>query len=256
MFDREAVAAVIHTDERSVDVVRLAALLRERVAAEPRITFHPRTRVTAAARHNGSIAISFLRQSEVETARYENVVNCLWDGKLAIDQQMRFLPPYRSLYRLKFGVNIALKHTELTVPSATFVVGAFGDIVQFDERLYLSWYPVARRGLSQALTPPDWPRELEGGDARQMIDATLAEFSRMVAPLRGLRSTLLEQARVTGGVILAAGETDIDDPESRLHRRTAVGVRSAAGYHSVDTGKYTLAPMYAIETADRICGTA
>ena len=89
-----------------------------------------------------------------------------------------------------------------------------------------------------------------------MIDATLAAFARMVPSLRELPGVLREQARVAGGVILAAGETDIDDPGSRLHARTAVGVRSTKGYHSVDTGKYTLAPMYAIEVADRICGTA
>jgi hypothetical protein len=59
---------------------------------------------------------------------------------------------------------------------------------------------------------------------------------------------------VAGGVIVAAGETDIDDPHSRLHTRTSVGIRSSNGYHSVDTSKYTLAPMYAIEIADRVCG--
>jgi hypothetical protein len=65
---------------------------------------------------------------------------------------------------------------------------------------------------------------------------------------------VFEQVSVAGGIIMAAGETDIDDPASRLHTRSAVGIRSFEGYHSVDTGKYTLAPMYAMQVADRICG--
>jgi hypothetical protein len=89
-----------------------------------------------------------------------------------------------------------------------------------------------------------------------MIDATLAAFARLVMPMRGFHRGLFEEAIVAGGIILAAGETDIDDPMSRLHTRNAVGVRSVDGYHSVDTGKYTLAPMYAMEIADRVCGTA
>jgi len=257
VYDPATIAAVIRTDERAVDVRRLAVRLRERVAAEPRITFHPGADITAAVRDNGSIKISFARAGLGSSRQYRHVVNCLWDGKLAIDRDMQFLPPYRSLYRLKYGISTVLKQPEESVPSTTFVVGPFGDIVRWDDRqLYLSWYPVARRGSSRAVTPPDWVRELEGDDARRMIDSTLAAFARLVIPMRGLHHDLLEQATVAGGIILAAGDSDIDDPASRLHTRTAVGIRSIHGYHSVDTGKYTLAPMYALEVADRVCGTA
>jgi hypothetical protein len=255
-YDPKAVAAVIRTDERSVDVKRIALLLRERVAFEPRIAFHPCCEITSTAREDGSIKVSFTHRTAALTARYRHVVNCLWDGKLAIDTQMAFLPPYRSLYRLKFGINVLLKRPNVSVPSVTFVVGPFGDIVQFDDRrLYMSWYPAARVGISDALIPPDWPRELHGEAAGRMIDETLAAFARRVVPMRAMLRGLFEQVSVAGGIIMAAGETDIDDPASRLHSRSAVGVRSLDGYHSVDTGKYTLAPMYALQVADRICAT-
>ena len=257
IYEPQSVAAVIRTDERSVNVKTIAALLRARVAAEPRIAFHSGCHVTGAARGDDAIRISFTRGGAPSNARYRQVVNCLWDGKLPIDRQMAFLPPYRSLHRLKFGINLVLKQPNPSVPSITFVVGPFGDIVKFDARcLYLSWYPVARTNISDALALPDWPRELHGEEADRMIDATIAAFARLVVPMRGLQRGLFEQCSVAGGIILAAGETDIDDPASRLHARSAVGVRSADGYHSVDTGKYTLAPMYAIDVADRICGMA
>jgi hypothetical protein len=256
-YDPRLIAAVIRTDERAVDVRRLASRLRERLACEPRITFHPGTHITGAIRENGSIKVSFERTGTASSRRYRHAVNCLWDGRLLIDRHMQFLPPYRSLFRLKYGISMVLKPSCQSVPSTTFVVGPFGDIVQFeDRRLYLSWYPVARSGVSSELAPPDWPRELDGDAALRMIDETIAAFARLVTPMAGFHASQFEEAVVAGGIIVAAGETDIDDPASRLHTRSAVGIRSADGYHSVDTGKYTLAPMYAMEIADRVCGTA
>jgi hypothetical protein len=56
------------------------------------------------------------------------------------------------------------------------------------------------------------------------------------------------------GVIFAWGETDIDDPKSRLHARYEIGVASMGGYHSVNTGKYTMVPYLAAKAAERVCG--
>jgi hypothetical protein len=257
VYDPSIIDAVIRTDERAVDVASFATHLRARVAADSRITFHPRTEIKGAARVDGSIAIWCAREGATSIPRYRHAINCLWDGKLPIDRDMQLLPPYRSLFRLKYGVTIDLAEAIDAIPSTTIVVGPFGDIVHVnDRRLYLSWYPVARRGMSRALTPPDWARELAGKDAEQMIDATLDAFARMIRPMRALHRGLFVGASVKAGIVVAAGETDIDDPRSRLHTRTAVGIRSREGYHSVDTGKYTLAPMYAVEIADRVCGSA
>ena len=57
-----------------------------------------------------------------------------------------------------------------------------------------------------------------------------------------------------GGVIVAWGETDIDDPGSELHERHRIGVRSDRGHHSVDPGKLTMAPYFALECAERVTG--
>ncbi len=257
IYDPADITAVIRTDERAVDVKRMAALLRARVCTERRISFHPCTEVVEARRSNGAIEVSLSCDGAGWWRCYRQVVNCLWDGKLAIDSTMGFLPGYRTLHRLKFGVSVLLREPLPAIPSATFVVGPFGDIVQIDERrFYFSWYPVARRGISRALTPPDWPRDLYGADATRMIEETLEAFARLVTPVRHLHPDMFEDVTVSGGVVVAAGESDIDDPRSQLHGRTSVGIRSRGGYHSVDTGKYTLAPMYAIEIADRVCGTA
>ena len=53
-------------------------------------------------------------------------------------------------------------------------------------------------------------------------------------------------------MIVAWGETDIDDPASELHNRYAIGVTSDHGYHSVDPGKLTMAPLFALRCADQV----
>jgi len=59
---------------------------------------------------------------------------------------------------------------------------------------------------------------------------------------------------VHGGIIYAAGETDIDDPQSGLHRRDQIGIVRRDGWVSVDPGKYSLAPWFAERVATEVCG--
>jgi hypothetical protein len=57
---------------------------------------------------------------------------------------------------------------------------------------------------------------------------------------------------VDGGAVVAWGDTDVEDAASEVHQRFDVGVTSRGSYHSVDTGKYSLAPLFAMRLADRI----
>ena len=53
-----------------------------------------------------------------------------------------------------------------------------------------------------------------------------------------------------GGVIFAWGITDIDDPDSLLHQRSAIGPTRHGSYFSIDTGKYCMGPLFAMQSAD------
>lgn len=254
-FDDRRIAAVFSTDERSVDVRALAGRLRARVAAETRIRFHPSTTVTGAARDGDAVAIDLRDPGGARRCRYRHVVNCLWDGRIAIDQAMGLPPRYSPIYRLKHGLFIDLREPRPDLLSTTFVVGQYGDIVNFGgRRVYLSWYPVARTAVSTDLVPPDWPRDIADADARRMLAATVDAFVGLVPRMCDL-SGCIERCEVTPAVIVAAGRSDIDDPASQLHTRTAIGVRSTGGYHSTDPGKYTMAPYFALTVADRVCGS-
>ena len=254
-YDPRHVVARFRTDERAVDTRALADILRRRVADEPRIRFVGRTTITGVVREADGYALA----ATVEDGRpgdlpsYRHVLNCLWESRLAVDRTVGRDPAHPPLHRLKHGVFLRLDQPRDDLPSATFVLGEVGDIVNFGAgRLYLSWYPVARTALSRELAPPDWPGTVDEATATAMVERTLAAFGRLVPAVDGLSESVVAR-EVPGAVIVAAGRTDIDDPRSQLHERSAIGVWSERGYHSVDPGKYTMAPLFATEAADRVC---
>jgi glycine/D-amino acid oxidase-like deaminating enzyme len=254
-YDPAVVTTVISTSERSVNTGVLARALARRVADDPHINFLPHSDVRGVKRNGKTLDVQVERDGVRLSEGYDQVVNCLWDGRRLLDRAFGLVDERPWLFRLKHGVRLRLKQGTAAIPTVTAVLGSFGDVVRIDDRqIYLSWYPVCLAGISSEISPPPWPRNPTGEAARRIIAETLAGLGELVLPLRGLTESMIESSTVAGCIIAAAGETDIDDPKSRLHMRIDVGVCSVDGYHSVDTGKYTLAPMYALETADRICG--
>jgi hypothetical protein len=91
--------------------------------------------------------------------------------------------------------------------------GPFGDVKNYNGRdLYLSWY----------------------------LTGLAAE------------STVIEDVRLEGGWVYAAGQGSLADPRSTLHRRDRIGITRAGSYISVDTGTYSIAPWLAREVAAMI----
>ena len=97
---------------------------------------------------------------------------------------------------------------------------------------------------------------LDGRMRSQIIHRTMEAISKVVPSLRPIDPNGLLDAHVKGGVIVAWGKTDIYDPESELHRRYEIGIRSAGRFHSVDPGKLTMAPFFADQLAKQLYGPA
>lgn len=102
------------------------------------------------------------------------------------------------------------------------------------------------------MTPPsDWDGPCSGRPNPHVAHQVAADTQSAIAGwYPGFAAS--QVAQVDAGAIVARGRTDVDDPASRLHDRTHIGVNSLDGYHSVDTGKLTTAPLFAIEAADRV----
>ena len=186
---------------------------------------------------------------------YDHVANCTWGGRPAIDATAGLSPPGPWTFRLKHFVRLRRPDGTPPVPSTTVVLGPFGDIVDYGHgEHFLSWYPVGRTGWSTDLVPPAWPARPDEPEAARIGAETLARLAEEVAPALAGWAAAGPPLDVRGGLIYSLGRSDVDDPASRFHERSATGVFTAAGgcYHSIDTGKYTTAPLFAEAAARRI----
>lgn len=250
-YDPSTVDAVYRTTEHSVDPRALAMAVRERIASDPRITLRLGTEVHAVRSEKGQVAVEFTNGGDRESLDYHHVVNALWDGRLAVDQTMGMYPESPWMFRVKHFLRI--KSTSLRLPSTTIVLGPFGDIVDYgDGEFYLSWYPSGLQGVSSESSVPDRLRSLPDQDVDAIRSGTVDGLTSIVPRLADLPAADLANAELAGGVIFAWGATDIDDRASGLHNRFAIGPRTVGRYHSVDTGKLTMAPMYARMVAEKV----
>ena len=253
-FDPRAVTAVFDTVEVAVRPKTLAEALRIRIESDPSIEVRTDFLVTAVAGDGGGYRIEGKANEDGTHRRYDHVVNALWDGRLVIDRKRGLEPGRPWLHRFKYGIQLGPR-PRVQLPSATVVLGPFGDVVSYgDGSAYLSWYPAGMTALSAAVTPPDWPMRPESPLRDRLVRESIAGMASIVPGLRSLDAADLEQAEAIGGVIVAWGKTDIDDPQSELHQRRDIGIRSEGCYHSIDPGKLTMAPYFAERCAARIAG--
>jgi len=184
---------------------------------------------------------------QVEAAQ---VVNASWENRFILDRTVGIAHSPGRLNRLKYRVIACVPDAMRLGPSVTMVVGPYGDVVQrSDGTAYFSWYPAGLQGWTHDLSPPAaWDAPCRGAitaaSAAAMAQAILAGIEPWYPG-----AAQAEPIEVDAGAIVAYGRTDVDDPASGLHDRTRVGVASHDGYHSVDPGKLTTAPMFGLQAA-------
>ena len=237
----------------AIEPARLAAALVSIVDGSKAIRFSGKHNVKGVQRVGSLFSVFGDGPHGRWSKRYGQVVNALWDGRLAIDATMGVPLPKSWNYRLKLRVLCELNGTEFPQRSYTMILGRYGDVVQYaDGTLYLSWYPTCLRGWSMNLVrPAAWEKlcrnTLERDEKKTLARRILHEAAREWIP----RLAQVRPIEVSAGVICGSGDKDIDAEDSALHHRYEAGVCSWAGYHSVNTGKYTTAPLFAAQVAQR-----
>lgn len=250
---RRAVAAV-QTPEVSVDTQAFGALLRTALATSGIETLYGHSvnevsRTTTGFRSGGTTdaGTAWSRDSHV-------LVNCLWAGRLAIDAQLGLLPPWRPAYRLKHRILVDLPPRLAGLPSVTIALGPFGDLVTYPRRrtAYISWYPACMRAWSTEIAvPATWTDVTAGAIDRDTAHAVIRDsLEAFDAIIPGMADCT--NPRVAAGVIFAWGQSDIDDPTSQLHQRHEIGIHEQDHYFSIDTGKFTSAPLFADQLIHRL----
>jgi glycine/D-amino acid oxidase-like deaminating enzyme len=252
-FDPEIALAAISTPEIAINPLALAQILRERIAAHPRIEVRCGHTISAATQERDGISVLSKEQDGSSRHRFDHVVNALWEGRLALNETLGYRANRPWLHRLKYGVSFRLPPYTSPPPSATFVLGPFGEVVTYADRLiYLTWYPECVHAMSCDVAPPEWDTYPPEPLRSRILAGTFRVLSTIVPSLRNLDGDNLPEAAVKGGAIVAWGSTDIYDPASELHRRFEIGVTTEGAFHSVDPGKLTMAPYFAEICAERI----
>ncbi|MEO5988751.1 MAG: FAD-dependent oxidoreductase [Candidatus Eisenbacteria bacterium] len=252
-FDPARFIAGFQTVERAIDTGVMAAAMREAVLGRAAITFLPSHRVRAISEQDGHIRVEGDGAQGPWRVRARQVVNAMWEQRLRFDQQMGIPPSGDLLYRLKYRVIARLPDRLRGAPSVTMVLGPYGDVVvRPDGTAYLSWYPSGLRGWTHDIHPPsEWEAACRGEVHAPLAREIAHEVLRAIdAWYPGIGEC--EPLLVDAGAIVAIGRSDVDDAASALHDRSHVGVTSQGGYHSVDPGKLTTAPMFALLAADRV----
>lgn len=252
-FRIERFSAAFRTAELAINTEELAGHMRDAIGCTSEINFLSSHKVAAVTRYRKGFQVVGIGPQGAWTLEAAQVVNALGNGRFAIDRSVGLEPAPGWLHRLKYRIIARLPEELRGSPSATMVLGPYGDVVvRPDGTAYLSWYPLGLKGWTHDLAPPSsWEAACKGQvGAYEMASIAAALTGAIEIWYPGIaKSTPLI---VDAGVIVAYGYSDIDNKSSGLHDRTRVGVTSVDGYHSVEPGKLTTAPFFAKMAADHI----
>lgn len=247
-YDTSRIVAGFRVPERSVSTGWVADRFVDALTGEPCIEQRMRTRVKAVRRCTGATDSPLVVDTCIGSeGPFDVVVNALWEGRLAVDATLALATPPAWSHRYRLSV-FCRTSRDVDVPSTVIATGPFGDIKNYNGRdLYLSWYPAGLVAEGTGLEAPPLPT-LQDGDRVRIIGEIVDRLCQFVPSLDAVQGSL-QDVRLEGGWVYAAGQGSLSDPRSTLHRRDRIGITHAGSYISVDTGKYSVAPWLAREVA-------
>jgi hypothetical protein len=242
------IEAAFVTPERSVDPHIIAAALRAAVLSNPRIDFRANHKVT---RFNASRSGWQVVGEHGADGPFDRVLNAAWEQRRFLDHASGFADD--ASWFLRYKMAALLPDVVEGLANVTLMLGRYGDVVHYGSgRVYLSWYPTMMLASTPdlLLAAPELTSSRKAEIVRSSV-AALAVYYPKIGQF--LQVPAIDNASLIGGTIDARGASDIDDRVSDLHKRSRIGpCHLAEGYCSLDTGKYTTAPMFALEAANAL----
>lgn len=246
-LNRDYVRRCIPTEELAINLEAFRHLLLAEIQSRMNIVFLGGHSIDEIRKTSYGYQVKGKKnQHDSWTMETGQLVNCLWENRLYFDNQLGITPERNWVYRLKYRILGTPRKHIAALDSFTCVLGAFGDLVNYDNHLsYLSWYPECMRGWSSDITTPEsWEAACNGqmphGEQGEWVNKALAGLDNIFPGLADFNIRQLD-----GGIIFSWGKTDIVDIKSELHTRFEIGVHHVDGYYSIDTGKFTSAPYFA-----------
>ena len=141
----------------------------------------------------------------------DQVVNALWENRIAFDRMIGVNCPPGWVHRLKYRVIAKIPGNLRGGPSATMVLGPYGDVVvRADGTAYLSWYPVGLQGWTHEMSPPAAWNSACRGEVEETKSQSLARdiLGAIDAWYPGMGKS--RPILVDAGAIVAYGKTDVE----------------------------------------------
>jgi len=248
--DRKLVEAGFHIPERSVETNWIADMLCLALSNNPNIELRMNTRVLSAKPETSVDGRWRVHCTDGEADSFDIVANALWNGRLAIDRTAGMEPT--GTWSNRYRVALFARTSEpLNIPSAIVAVGPFGDIKNYNGRdFYLSWYPVGLMSDSSEIDPSE-PPDLEPKEQADIANRMVAGLAEIM-PRVGEILDHATEFKVKGGFVFARGGGSLADRKASIHRRDGFGIERLGRYISIDTGKYSTAPLMAEQLAAEI----
>ncbi len=245
-YDTRNILAAFETNEISIDPEAIAKIIRKNVLKISRINVRLNSEVSRicvdGSKYKVEIRTPNAKPSE-ET--FDCVINASGRDLLRLDSFMGLQSPKDPLFRLKYLLRTRTKDIDL--PSSSVVLGMFGEVVSFKNFMTLAWYPAGRLDWYQGLNPKRAEPILKEEPAATELKNEIVRGLSTVVPK--LKNRHFDDSELKGNWIFASGTSDVNDPKSRLHERTDVGIKRMNNYFSINPGKYTTAPYFADELA-------
>lgn len=250
LFDTVSISAAWETNELASHPVTTRNFLLSALCSQPLVETRIEAEVTRITRNDDGFVLTWGADGICET--FDAVINASWEQRLRLDKHLGLTPSRSVVHRFKCGLHLKSKELADRTPNVTFVIGEYGDTVAWGETVYVSWYPAGLLKSEVALAPDPAPVDISPTTARRIVDASIAGLARYMPGFGSALAECADDFKVKGGYISAWGHSGITDPRSELHSRAEIGVTSIPRFHSVNTGKYTLAPLYGETAALRV----
>ena len=248
LTDSPDILAGFKIPERSVSTQMLADWLLETVQGTPLIHFVGGQYIRDL--HQSTDASWSINTDRQTLKGFKAVINALWHGRLAIDQQLGQPLPREWSHRYRRALFIRTSRP-VSQPSAVVATGPFGDIKNYNNRdFYLSWYPAGLAVTGREVQPPE-VSPLDEDTQQSLLDTTFEQMESYLPRIRHIREHM-ETCQVGSGWVYASADGLLSDPKATLHHRAGYGIYQKDSYFSVDTGKFCSAPALAERLSKRV----
>ncbi|HEX2476042.1 MAG TPA: FAD-dependent oxidoreductase, partial [Lacipirellulaceae bacterium] len=132
-FNAELAVDAYETAEVAINPQVLAEALRQCISAHPLIETRLGCEIVDAVEEANHIRVLGRDANGVVEERFDQIINALWDGRLALNEAVGMPAGRAWIHRLKYGVGFRLPKGAEFPPSVTIVLGPFGEVVSYGE---------------------------------------------------------------------------------------------------------------------------